>query len=260
MLFDPPLQPGVLVRRYKRFLADIISADGAELTLHCPNTGAMLGCSEPDSKVWYSTSDNPRRKYAHTLEIVEVAGQGMAKGEGGERVGVHPGRANALVGEALAAGKITELADFNDWRGEVAVPDEKGRFDFGLSSAPNAVTSSGPTKAEQSKPAIECYVEVKSVTLCDARGVGAFPDARSERAVRHVQALQRRVAAGQRGVLLFCVQHTGVRRVRCAEEIHPEYADAVETASAAGVEVLAYGCRVDSTQLVIERALPFAPR
>ena len=250
MLFNPPLQGGVLVRRYKRFLADVETVDGAELTLHCPNTGAMLGCSDPGSRVWYSTSDNPKRKYAHTLEIVEVAG-GVAD-KASERVGVHPGRANALVAEALTAGKIAELADFDVWRGEVPVPDEKGRFDFGLSKR-----QTGSAAAES---AIECYVEVKSVTLCGADGEGAFPDARSERALRHVQALQRRVAAGQRGVLLFCVQHTGVRRVRCAHEIHPEYADAVKTAKAAGVEVLAYSCRVDSTQLVIDRALAFSPR
>lgn len=235
MRFDPPLQPGTLVRRYKRFLADIVTADGTELTLHCPNTGAMLGCSDPGSRVWYSTSDNPKRKYAHTLEIVETAGQ---------NVGVHPGRANALVAEALAAGKIAELTQWPVWHAEAPVPDEAGRFDFGLGRLPD-------------KAAIDCYVEVKSVTLCDEDGVGAFPDARSERALRHVQALARRVAAGQQAALLFCVQHTGVQRVCCATHIHPEYSAAVHEASAAGVEILAYGTRVSSAELAIDVALPF---
>ena len=237
--FDPPLQAGVLVRRYKRFLADIVGANGSELTAHCPNTGAMLGCSEPGSTVWYSTSDNPKRKYANTLEVVEVP-DGRK-----QRVGVHPGRANALVAEALAAGRITPLAGYEFHHPEVPVPDEKGRFDFGLSSAPD-------------KGRINCYVEVKSVTLCQGQGVGAFPDARSERALRHVQALARRADAGQRAVLFFCVQHTGVDRVRCADQIHPEYAEGVALAMAAGVEVLAYRCRVSSSELTIDTRLPFS--
>lgn len=238
MLHNPPLQRGILVRRYKRFLADIVTEHDAELTIHCPNTGAMLGCSEPGSTIWYSTSDNPKRKYPHTLEVVEVTDNG------GHRVGVHPGRANALVAEALAAGRIAPLAGYRHRYPEIPVPDEKGRFDFGLSQTSD-------------KASIDCYVEVKSVTLCEAEGVGAFPDARSERALRHVEALARCAQAGQRAVLFFCVQHTGVERVRCADHIHPEYAGGVRLAMAAGVEVLAYRCRVSSTELAIEVPLPF---
>jgi len=113
------------------------------------------------------------------------------------------------------------------------VPDEAGRFDFGFV---DALGTNG-------------YIEVKSVTLCMEDGVGAFPDAVSERALRHVQALRRRIADSERAVLLFCVQHTGIRKVRCAKEIYPEYADAVSAAAEAGVEVLAYGCAVSLEDL-----------
>jgi len=239
MRFDEQLEAGVLLRRYKRFLADVRLADGSEITVHCPNTGAMTGCSTPGSRVWLSRSSNAKRKYPQTLEIVEPFETAQAKGEP-ILVGVHPGRANALVEEAINASVVAQLLAPRELRREVAVPDEAGRFDFGFTDATGA----------------NGFIEVKSVTLSPAAGVGAFPDAVSERALRHVQALCRRCADGERAILLFCVQHTAVQQVRMAEEIYPEYATAVGAAAEVGVEVLAYACTVSPQELRITKSLP----
>ena len=230
MILDPPLAVGTLVRRYKRFLADLTTADGP-LTVHCPNTGAMLGCAEPDSEAWFSTSDNPKRKYPHTLEVV-VSANG--------RVGVNTARANQLVAEALSTGELAPFADVTLVRAEAAIPDESGRFDFLL-------------EAGDGTP---CWLEVKNMTLCDESGRGSFPDAVSDRAVKHVNALQRRVQAGERAVLLFCVQHTGVQRATLADEIHPAYGVAVRQAADSGVEVRAFGCRIEQGEISIDAELP----
>jgi len=209
--------------------------------MHCPNTGAMTGCCTPGSRVWFSTSDNPKRKYPNTLEVIEpLEWVGSPDQVEGQLVGVNPGFANALIEEAIHAGVVAELRAPTLLRREVKVPDEAGRFDFGFEDAAG----------------VGGYIEVKSVTLLADDGMGAFPDAVSERALRHVEALVRRVAAGERGVLLFCVQHTGINAVRCAQEIYPEYAQAVAAAASAGVEVLAYGCAISPLEIVVDRSLP----
>jgi len=226
--FQPALARGRLLRRYKRFLADVEVESGAIVTMHCPNTGAMLGCTEPGSSVWYSTASDPRRKYRHTLEIVVTPG--------GDWVGINSARANALVEEALRDGRIDEFATLR-WRREVRIPDESGRFDFAL-YAPDDGQS--------------WFVEVKSVTLCLGGGVGAFPDAPSVRASRHLHALTRAQRAGFRGALVYCVQHSGVDRVRPADHIDRDYGVALRTARASGVEVFAY--RFDVTNAGIDFA------
>lgn len=227
---DPPLQQGYLVRRYKRFLADVETADGTVLTVHCPNTGAMLGCSEPGSEVWISNSGDDKRKYRYTLEVV-CTPLG--------RVGVNTARANRLVEEAIVAGDIAPLAGYPELKREVAIPDESGRFDFLLSGRDR-----------------RCFVEVKNLTLGYEGGRGAFPDAISKRAVRHVNALVRLVCAGERGVLFFCVQHTGVDRATTADEIHPAYGDTLRRAVAEGVEVYAYACAIERDQIRIAHPIP----
>lgn len=219
-----------MLKRYKRFLADIETPEGV-LTAHCPNTGAMTGCAEPGSRVWYSLSDNPRRKYAATWEIVETAAG---------KCSVNTGRANGLVAAALARGVLDPLAGYARCKPEAAIPQGGGRFDFLLDDHP------------QFAPA---YVEVKSVTLSLGEGLGAFPDAVSTRALKHVLALRDRVADGQRGVLIFCAQHCGIERVRTAEHIDPGYAEGLAEAAASGVEVLAYGCRTDLNTFEIDRRL-----
>ena len=230
----PSLTKGVLLRRYKRFLADI-EVGNKIVTVHCPNTGAMTGCAEPGSDAWISESDNPKRKYPHTLEIVNSQ-HGL--------VSVNTGRANHLVGEALEAGKISAFKNVLNIKAEATVedPQHKSRFDFRFDDQDTTV-----------------WVEVKSATLIMSDGVGAFPDAVSSRALKHVKALQQRVLHGERGVLLFCAQHTGIQEVQLASHIDAEYAQAVLQAMQQGVEVLAYGCSINlpTATMEIDRALPF---
>ncbi len=230
MKLEPALASGTLIRRYKRFLADLETVDGP-LTVHCPNTGAMLGCADPGSEAWYSRSDNAKRKYPHTLEVVVTANG---------RVGVNTARANQLMAESLAAGTLAPFEGMTLTRSEAVIPDESGRFDFLLA-------------ANDGTP---CWVEVKNMTLCDETGRGSFPDAVSERALKHVNALVRRVQAGERAALVFCVQHTGVLRATLADEIHPAYGAAVRSAALAGVAVLAFGCRIERDEIVLDTQLP----
>ena len=228
----PELFEGILVRRYKRFLADVITKEGEQLTLHCPNTGSMTGCAVPDSRVYYSMSDNAKRKYPGTLEFVE-SDHGL--------VSVNTGRANTLVGEGLTNGYIKALHGYLEIKPEIKIPEGDGRFDF--------LASLGERRA---------YVEVKSVTLHIEGTQGAFPDSVSARARKHVNALVRRVEAGDRGILIFCAQHTGLGRIRPAHEIDPQYAQALKEAIAKGVEVLAYSCVTDLKTMALGAQLEFS--
>lgn len=229
MRLAPPLARGRLVRRYKRFLADVETDDGVR-TMHCPNTGAMAGCSEPGLEVWFSTSDNPARKYPQTLEVVCTPSG---------RVGINSARANALVAEAIERGSIPELSGYPMMRREAPIPEGGGRFDFLLNGAVRP-----------------CWVEVKSLTLHAGKGRGAFPDAVSARALRHVEALTARQRQGDRALLLFCVQHTGVEFATPADEIDPAYGAGLRAAVAAGVEVIAYGCRIERSRMAVTRSVP----
>ena len=239
MIFPAPLVRGRLVRRYKRFLADVEMPAGEILTVHCPNTGAMTGCSRPGSDVWLSESANARHKYRYTLEIVAA---------GDHLVCVNTARANQIVWEGLKSGSVPPLAGYAELAREPCVPGGPGggRFDFLLTD---------PVRGR-------CYVEVKSLTLELEAGYGAFPDAVSERALRHVQALTRcRRERGERAVLFFCALHTGVRKATTADAIQPAYGEAVREAMAAGVEVLAWGAAVGTEGIHLTGELPFiSPR
>jgi len=231
----PELHQGVLIKRYKRFLADIKTQAGT-ITAHCPNTGAMTGCAEPGRRCWYSLSDNPKRKYPATLEFVETA-DGLCS--------VNTGRANKLVGEALQTGAIElgiEKSMSAVITAEAKIPEGNGRFDF-------LVEFEGQ----------KIFVEVKSVTLHMGDAGGAFPDAVSSRALKHVEALVKRVEAGDRGLLIYCVQHSGINNVTPAVHIDPAYAQAVTQAVARGVEILAYGCVTDMQTMSISRKLAYIP-
>jgi sugar fermentation stimulation protein A len=232
MRFPTPLVAGRLERRYKRFLADVALDDGRHLTVHCPNTGAMLGCDRPGSRVWLSRSDNPRRRYPFTWEIVET--------RPGVLVGIHTGRSNQLVEEGLRGGVIAELDGFTDLRREVRLPGERTRVDFVL-------------RYEAGAP--PCYLEVKNVTAAVEDGVALFPDAVSVRAVKHLEVLGALVRDGCRAALCYCVQRSDVRAVVPAASIDPAYADELRRARDAGVEVLAYGCRVDPDGLTVTERL-----
>lgn len=233
MLFDPPLQKAVLLRRYKRFLADIALPDGTELTIHCPNTGSMKNCLAPGQPCWYSTSESKQRKYPQTWEIATTPA--------GHLAGVNTGRANRLVEEAIENQVIVELGGYSDLRREVRYGEENSRIDFYLDG-------------HAQLPA--CYVEVKNVTLEEGGGQGYFPDSVSTRGSKHLRELMGVVAAGKRGVLCFCVQHSGILQVSPADHIDKVYGETLRLAVAAGVEVIAYGATLSSNEIVLNRPLP----
>lgn len=233
MEFDEPLIPGRLIKRYKRFLADVTLDDGETVTCHCPNTGSMMGCADPGLRVWMSRSRNSKRKYPLGWELVETGG--------GALVGIHTGRANALVAEALEKGRIGALSGYTRRRGEVKVPGENMRADWLLSGHGTEV---------------DCFVEVKNVTAAVADGIALFPDAVSERGSRHLDALASHVGQGGRAALVYCVQRNDVREVRPADEIDAEYGRQLRRALACGVEVYALGARLDETRIELVQPLP----
>jgi sugar fermentation stimulation protein A len=230
MKFPAQLVAGRLIRRYKRFLADV-QLEGGVVTAACPNTGSMLGCCEPGSRVWLSESNRATRKYRHTWEIVEV---------GKVLVGINTGLPNALVAEAIGAGAIPELAGYSTLRREVAFGEESSRVDLLLED---------PTRAP-------CYVEVKNVTAAVSKGVALFPDAVSERGAKHLRELMRLKAAGLRPVQVYCVQRGDVAEVRPADAIDPDYGRTLRQALEAGVEVMAYRAKVSAREIRIERRIP----
>ena len=233
MRFESPLVRGTLIRRYKRFLADVVLEDGNETTVHCPNTGSMLGCQTPGSAVWLLPAGNPARKYPLGWELVEA--------EPGVLVGINTGRSNALVAEALEGAMIPELAAYDRVRREVKVPNTRSRIDFLLSGHPR-------------QP--DCFLEVKNVTAAVDGGTAFFPDAVSARAARHVNELAALVSMGGRGAMCFCVQRADVSRVRPADNIDPAYGKALRKAVAKGVEVYALRGDVSVSGVRLNRRIP----
>lgn len=218
----PPLTAGRILRRYKRFLADVELEDGSEVTVHCPNTGRMTGCWAPGAPVQISLSDNPKRKLPWTLERVDM-GMGW--------VGVNTARTNSVVAEAIIAGRVAELAGYDDLRREVgftAPGHPKSRLDLLLSKGSEA----------------DAYVEIKNVTLLVGRSL-QFPDAVSERARKHLDLLQVAVEQGVRGVILFAVNRPEGDCFTPASTIDPGYAARLREVVAGGVE--AYALRLCHT-------------
>jgi sugar fermentation stimulation protein A len=212
----PPLTRGRILRRYKRFLADVELADGQVVTAHCPNTGSMTGCWTPGAAVELSRSDNPRRKLAYTLERVDM---------GAGWVGVNTGIVNAVVAEGIAAGRIGPLAGYGGLRREVVLEapgHPRSRIDLRL-------TDGG---------AVDAWVEVKNTTLLLGAAV-AFPDAVTERGRKHLGTLLHAVQGGERGVMLFAVNRPEGERFAPAWDIDPAYAERLAEVAARGVEVLA---------------------
>ena len=187
MDFGRELTRGTLLRRYKRFLADVELETGETITVHCPNTGAMTGCAEAGRPIWLLLSDSKTRKYPYTWELIDTS-NGMAC--------VHSARANKVVREAVELGVVPALAGFSELASEVK---------YGEGSRADLLLREGER---------ECYVEVKSVTLCREAGLGAFPDAVSTRASKHLRELTEVARSGQRAVIFFCVFHAGIERVK----------------------------------------------
>jgi sugar fermentation stimulation protein A len=233
MDFPQPLTRAQLVRRYKRFFADVVLEDGTEITAHCPNPGAMLGLNLPGLSCWISRSDDPKRKLAHTLELVEGLDAAL--------VDVNTLRPNRLVAEALAADAIPELAGYAVHRREVKY-GAASRVDFVL-EAPG-------------RPA--AWVEVKGVTLHRGGGLAEWPDCVSARGARHVAELAEMARLGHRAVVLFVVQRADCDRFAIARDLDPAFAAAFDRVRDAGVEALVYACDMSPERVTLRRPIVVA--
>ena len=228
MRFPAKLEQATLLRRYKRFLADVRLPDSRELTIHCPNTGSMRSCSEPGSPVCFSTSDNPKRKYPHTLEMVW---------SGNTWIGVNTSRSNAIVAEALADGRIQGLQNFDILKREVKT-SKGSRLDILLRS--------GKQKT---------YIEVKNCSLVE-NGCALFPDAVTVRGTKHLNELARLVKQGHSAVIFFLIQRGDADRFAPAAGIDPLYAETLSSVHGQGVKILAYRADVQPESIEIVKRLP----
>ena len=231
MRFQTPLVPGRLIKRYKRFLADVILDDGRQVTAHCSNPGAMIGLKEPGLCVWLEPNDDSKKKLKFGWRVAQL--------DTGAWVGIDTSLPNKIIYEALCDQKIAELAEYDTIR-----PEQKyganSRVDFLLSA-----------------PALpEAYVEVKNVNLWRSGDWAEFPDTVTARGLKHLGVLGDMAEAGHRAVLIYCVQHTGCARFRLAEDLDPAYAEACKRALQRGVEMLCYSCAVSHEHITLERALP----
>jgi sugar fermentation stimulation protein A len=230
MDFTQTLICGRLVRRYKRFLADVIlDGDGSEITAHCANPGSMLGLNAPGSRVYLSRSDNPARKLPLSWELIEADGV---------LVGISTAHPNRLVEEAILAGSVPGLSGYPELRREVKY-GVNSRIDI-LLEAPD-------------RP--RCYVEVKNVHLMRQPGLAEFPDSVTARGAKHLRELSDMVREGHRAVMVYLVQRPDCDRLAMARDIDPAYAEALVEARAAGVEVIAIGCSVTPEAIRVNRVV-----
>ena len=239
MKFTPALQSATLIKRYKRFLADLKTAEGEQFTAHCANTGKMTGCAEPGFNAFYSTSDNAKRKYPQSLQLTQNQFDHL--------ICVNTAIANQVVLEALNTGAIAELVGYQTIAAEVKYGQENSRIDFLLT--------------DEHKP--HCYVEVKSVTLLSQTepqsGQGYFPDAKTERGQKHLRELIEIVQQGHRAVLFFAVLHEGINQVSAAEHIDMKYAKLLTEAIENGVEVIAYKAKISANEIQLQEKCSFQP-
>jgi len=227
MDFPQPLARGTLVSRYKRFFADVVLDDGTPITAHCPNPGAMLGLNTPGLPCWLSRSDDPKRKLAHTLELVEADG-GL--------VGVNTMHPNRLVAEALAGDEIPELTGYATHRREVRY-GANSRVDFLLE--------------HPERPPL--WLEVKNCHLRRSGTLAEFPDCVAARSLKHLRELTAMVEAGHRAVMLFVIQRTDCDEFAACHELDPAYAAGLDLAAARGVEILCYDCDLSPEAVRIAR-------
>jgi sugar fermentation stimulation protein A len=233
MRFDAPLVPGTLIKRYKRFLADVTLDSGETITASCPNTGSMMGLTTPGNRVWLSTSDSPTRKYRHTLEVIEDTTHGDAC-----LVGINTNHPNRIVAEAISDGRLTPLKGYDSLRREVKY-GANSRIDILL---------------EDEKKG-RAYVEIKNVHLLRKKGLAEFPDSVTSRGAKHLGELADMVREGHRAVMLFLIQRPDATRIALADDIDPAYGEAFDAAIAAGVEPLAYRCVITPDAIAIDKKI-----
>lgn len=235
MKFHAPLLKGRLIKRYKRFMADVELEDGRKVTAHCANSGSMLSVNEPGAEVWLSPAQNPERKLKFTWEMIRI---------GKTLVGINTSHPNALVAEAIAAGKINEVKGYAEQRREVKY-GKNSRIDVLL---------------EDPKKGL-CYVEVKNVTMRRDLSKDApveFPDGVTARGAKHLVELSDMVAEGHRAVMFYLVQRgDGDAGVVIARDIDPEYGAALDQARSQGVEIVAYGCKLTPQGISVAKPLKF---
>ena len=236
MRFPTPLTEAVLIQRYKRFLADVRLPNGDEITVHCPNPGAMLGLNQPGNRVWISDSGNPKRKLRHTLEIMEVPSPTT---NAAVLVGINTNLPNKLAEEAILAGQIETLTGYSNLRREVKY-GENSRIDILL-------------EEDGRHP---CYVEIKNVHLVREAGLHEFPDCKTARGAKHLHEMANMVRAGARAVMLYVVQREDGDRLSFAEDLDPNYAEAFQDAAKAGVEAIAIRCDISTQDITARHIIP----
>lgn len=235
MQFSTPLIRATLIRRYKRFLADIRLEDGREVTAHCPNPGGMLGLKDEGLTIWVEPNDDPKKKLKYGWRLAEL--------QGGHLAGIDTAVPNRVVGEALSTGRVAELSTYKSIRAEVPY-GTRSRVDFLL--------------RQDGLP--DAYVEVKNVHLRRSEDWAEFPDSVTARGAKHLAELSEMAATGHRAVMLYLVQRTDCARLRMAADLDPTYARAFEDAQDAGVEMLCYGTNIDRNGVTLGAALPVALR
>jgi sugar fermentation stimulation protein A len=230
---------GTLVKRYKRFLSDVRLDDGSEVVAHCGNPGSMMGLAEPGSRVWLTPNRNKTAKLDWRWEIAT-----QETSDGPVAVGINTSLANTVVEAALRAGAVADLAGYADIRREVKYGSRNSRIDFLLS--------------DPARP--DCYVEVKSVTLRRPDGpapeAAEFPDARTERGAKHLAELADMARSGARAVMFYLVQRADCAYFTIASDIDPAYAEALDAARAAGVEIICHDCVVSPKGVELKSLLP----
>jgi sugar fermentation stimulation protein A len=236
MLFPEPLKTGRLIKRYKRFLADVKLDSGEEITAHCANPGSMMGLAEPGSKVWLLPNDNPKRKLKYSWELLEVD-----LGAGPVLVGINTGHPNALVADAIQSGKISELSGYPALRREVK---------YGVNSRIDILLE----KEDLSR----CYVEIKNVHLMRKSGLAEFPDSVTSRGKKHLVELSNMVAEGHRAVMVYLVQRGDAEEFSLARDIDKDYGEAFDAAIDAGVEAIAYDCEITPQAIKVSGRIPIA--
>ncbi len=232
MKFEHKLIPGVLIKRYKRFLADVQLDNGEIVTAHCANSGSMMGLKDPGNRVWLSPATNPKAKLDYKWQLVKVEDT---------LVGINTALPNGIVEEAIGDGAITELGGYRKLRREMKY-GENSRIDIFLS--------------ESREGEADCYVEVKNVTLSRRPGLAEFPDAVTARGAKHLAELTRMVAEGYRAMMIYLIQRNDCAVFQVAGDIDPAYATALTQALDAGVEAACYCCNLNDKEIIVQRRVP----